>query len=320
MAKKKYNEMSYHEKLQYEIKEKEKKQRKAEQIEKQKIAQQRFCSVCSRPMNYKGDFCKSCNYKKNKLNEFLKKEGYYSINNREILWLKNYFNVNDIFDYLEKNPKNTRLCYGVSKSEKAEIRKKSLDNVRNDKYKNTQHEKIQKNNPDYIKELFDKYPIYDFICLEGEKFDPFIYCRCKRCGKELKFKYSKFKKTQNHGCEIGVKSSGEIVIEEYLKNNKIKYKTQRNTLKCINPKTKHQMPYDFELIEHKIIIEVQGNQHVEFIEYFHGTLENYEYQIWKDSIKKDYAILNGYTYIEIFYDEIKSGSYINKIQNAIYNN
>ena len=77
------------------------------------------------------------------------------------------------------------------------------------------------------------------------------------------------------------------------------------------------MPYDFELPQYKLIIEVQGEQHTKFIEYFHGTLENYNYQIWKDSYKKDYAISKGYKYVEIFYNDITSGNYKKIIKETI---
>ena len=43
--------------------------------------------------------------------------------------------------------------------------------------------------------------------------------------------------------------------------------------------------------------------------YFHRDIDAFEYQKYKDSIKKDFALKNGYTYIEIFYKDINNGNY-----------
>ena len=69
------------------------------------------------------------------------------------------------------------------------------------------------------------------------------------------------------------------------------------------------MPYDFELPQHHIIIEVQGKQHLEYVTYFHGSEENYEYQMWKDQHKKNYAEKNGYTVLYLTYQDLQSGVY-----------
>ena len=69
------------------------------------------------------------------------------------------------------------------------------------------------------------------------------------------------------------------------------------------------MPYDFELTTYRIIIEVQGKQHLEYIPYFHGSEENYQYQIWKDQYKKNFAEKNGYSVLYLTYQEIQNGLY-----------
>ena len=70
-------------------------------------------------------------------------------------------------------------------------------------------------------------------------------------------------------------------------------KTQRKTLKCVNSITGYPLPYDIERPALKIIIEIQGEQHNKYIEYFHGTIENFYYQQRKDAYKKAYAEKNG---------------------------
>ena len=69
------------------------------------------------------------------------------------------------------------------------------------------------------------------------------------------------------------------------------------------------MPYDFELPDYKVIIEVQGEQHRSFIERFHIDLEGFRYQQERDTYKKKYAEENGYTVIEIWYSDFQEGTY-----------
>ncbi len=88
---------------------------------------------------------------------------------------------------------------------------------------------------------------------------------------------------------------------------------------CENPLTGHQLPYDFELIDDKVIIEVQGNQHLDFTAYFHGDEEAFEYQKWKDFYKRRFAEKQGYVFIEIFYPMLESGEYITILENVASN-
>ena len=77
------------------------------------------------------------------------------------------------------------------------------------------------------------------------------------------------------------------------------------------------MPYDIEIVDKKLLIEIQGNQHLEYIEYFHGTIENFYYQQRKDSYKKRFAEHKGYKLIYIYYDEIKDGSFKDKLKKYV---
>lgn len=77
----------------------------------------------------------------------------------------------------------------------------------------------------------------------------------------------------------------------------------------INPKTKHKLPFDNEIQELKLIVEVNGHQHYN-IDFFHMLRANkinstpeeeFEYCKWKDEYKKQYALEKGYEYLEIPY-------------------
>jgi len=77
------------------------------------------------------------------------------------------------------------------------------------------------------------------------------------------------------------------------------------------------LPYDFEIRDKKIIIEVNGTQHYEFSKGFHGNEQGYEYQKQKDDFKRIDAILKGYTVIDLTYDDIQSERYKKIILNAL---
>jgi len=105
------------------------------------------------------------------------------------------------------------------------------------------------------------------------------------------------------GCPDCQKSKGELSIIKLLDSKKIKYTKQKTFKDCINPKTKWKLKFDFELPEYKILIEYNGRQHYEKINYWHqgkGSLKNLRY---RDQIKKDYAISHGYKFIVIKYTE-----------------
>lgn len=74
-----------------------------------------------------------------------------------------------------------------------------------------------------------------------------------------------------------------------------------------NPKTKHYMPYDNEINELKLIIEVHGEQHYKLSGFHYRQAERknnspenefYMQQV-RDRYKRMYAILKGYYFLEI---------------------
>jgi hypothetical protein len=92
----------------------------------------------------------------------------------------------------------------------------------------------------------------------------------------------------------------------------IKVNHERNCeLKCINPKTNCQLPYDNEVIfnNKKLIVEVHGEQHYKISTWTRDQAihknttveEELKYQQWKDQYKKEYALSQRYYYLEIPY-------------------
>lgn len=97
----------------------------------------------------------------------------------------------------------------------------------------------------------------------------------------------------------------------------------------INPNTSYPLPFDNEVIDLKLIIEVNGLQHYEVCGFhklqakYRNTTpeEEFEYQQWKDKYKKEYALSQGYFYLEIPYWSLINDKYkrliINKIKEIV---
>ena len=257
----------------------------------------KICLVCEKPFKSRTKLCPTCN----------KLRGSMTVTTA--VALKTIYPDADIFKLKELNP---YITYSVSrqttKAERAEMRKNRQATLRSVEYKDSQYKKEDLHIPDYISRIFEKDETKELLYLEGDKLNPFVYYTCKKCGLEQCQKYEKLKVNAGHNCE-SEKSSGEVIVEEFLKVSNIPYRIQFDTLKCVNPKTRKIMPYDFELTSHRIIIEVQGKQHLEYIPYFHGSEENYQYQLWKDDYKRNFAIKNGYSVLYLTYQDIQTGAY-----------
>ena len=111
-------------------------------------------------------------------------------------------------------------------------------------------------------------------------------------------------------CPNCMKERRESIIEEktrlYLESLGYHILHEHNcTVRPINPKTKMPMPYDNEIKELKLIIEVHGSQHYlekdVRTEKHRSPKEQLRYQQVKDRYKKAYAEHHGYYYLEIPY-------------------
>ena len=106
-------------------------------------------------------------------------------------------------------------------------------------------------------------------------------------------------------------------MADYLKEKEIDFCSEYGTLKCVNPLTGHVMPYDFEIIGRKILIEVQGDQHKKYVDEIQTSPDQFEYQRAKDQYKKKFAKECGYQLLEIWYEQIQDGSFKSIIDQAV---
>lgn len=277
------------------------------------------CLVCGRPFKQQRGrnntrkatlLCRSCKGRQSAIRSRVKhvtngEIGWVSAN--ELVYIKQRFKCNDPFNYMIDHPEaifdaKKNADTGLGQRQLAKNRENIIDLA----------DRLV--TPSYIKRLLgnDK----ELVKIEGDPRDPRITFRCKRCEDDFTMRYKTLAKHKGHNCTALI-STGESIVQCYLNELGIQYLTQRATLKCTNPETGHVMPYDFELPQDKIIIEVQGEQHRSFIERFHADMDGFEYQKWKDAHKKQFALQAGYIFLEIWYSDIESGRYKNIISAAI---
>lgn len=124
-------------------------------------------------------------------------------------------------------------------------------------------------------------------------------------------------------CRGAISSLHEKVIE-YLNENNYSINTEHDcSIIPINPITNYPLPYDIEVIDYKLIIEVNGKQHYSLIGGKSKWLKNMTPEEYlkrrkeRDEYKKAFAIANGFFYLEIPYWTEKDENYKTLIQNKL---
>ena len=97
-------------------------------------------------------------------------------------------------------------------------------------------------------------------------------------------------------------SRGETKIDKYLKDNNIKYESQKKFDEC---KYKNKIPFDFYLPDYNLCIEFDGVQHFEPVNKFGGE-EALKINKEKDSIKNKFCKDNNIDLLRIHYTEINN--------------
>lgn len=189
--------------------------------------------------------------------------------------------------------------------------------------------------------LLNKFPNIELekIWSDKNEYSPFeytvkshqtIHIVCPICGKEYTTSplclYSRVYDVICQNCLSEQRDSSlEKEVKHYL-NKELGLETlheHRCNLRPKNPVTGAFLPYDNEIVEQKIIIEVHGKQHYNELDKNCSWLNGKSPKQWlkelqeRDEYKKQYAIQNGYKYIALKYDNILDGSYKKEIQEVL---
>lgn len=146
---------------------------------------------------------------------------------------------------------------------------------------------------------------YTYILLENMKSADHLEIKCNMCNNIFHMRLGHF--IAGSGCKCVSKSKGELLVENILINNNIKYYYDFSFSDCVDIR---KLRFDFYLVGRKTIIEVDGVQHIKptsfsktFIcENDHIRLED---QIKKDKIKDEYCRKNNIRLIRLDVNTIR---------------
>jgi DNA-directed RNA polymerase subunit RPC12/RpoP len=146
----------------------------------------------------------------------------------------------------------------------------------------------------------------------GKQID--IWWQCLDCNHEWKSRLVD-RSIQGKGCPICSKlqSKGVKAITKYLKDNNFEYEVEKSFPKC---KYKQHLRFDFYLEKYNLLIEYNGKQHYESIDFFGGEPALKDIQI-RDEIKRRFCVSSNKRLLEIPYWEEKN---IGKILSEILTN
>ena len=126
------------------------------------------------------------------------------------------------------------------------------------------------------------------------------------CGKEYEIYASNLIQGNTTSCGCVKESHGEIKIREILKQNNIKFISQKSFSDFRYPDTNGIPKYDFFLPCKNILIEYDGEQHFNPV-FSWDTEETFLLRKKHDKLKNEYALNNGFILIRIPY------TYYNKV-------
>lgn len=147
---------------------------------------------------------------------------------------------------------------------------------------------------------------------QNEKGQRLWEARCF-CGKYFEVLPTHIANNHIHSCGCISGSSGEKMIESILESHKIQFQKQYTFSDCVD---KQRLKFDFAIIKNgqvDCLIEYDGKQHYEPIEYF-GGIQEYQDRVRKDNIKDEYCKKNHIPLYRFTYAESK-----NDIENKIIN-
>lgn len=166
--------------------------------------------------------------------------------------------------------------------------------------------KESKDTDRFIFEMQERFGNTFSLLSEYEDASTSIKIRCNKCGFIRNIKPNAFL-TSGYCPKCGNKSShGERLIAKFLSDNNIEFETQKY-FKDWNIGIHY---FDFYVPKLNLIIEYHGRQHYEYVDYFHKTVENFEYRKEKDKQKLEVALKHGFNYVSINYKLYDSLNFI----------
>lgn len=164
----------------------------------------------------------------------------------------------------------------------------------------------------------DKFGFLEVISLDekrsGQGKGRYWSCYCHNCGSTHSIDASNLYRRNALSCGCIKMSKGEYKIEQWLKGHNIKFHKQYY-FEDLKPNN-YPLKFDFAIFNPNIIlIEYQGKQHYEPID-FYGGIEGLQKQQLRDNLKREYCLSHNIPLYEISY----KNNIINKLEEFIYGN
>lgn len=149
-----------------------------------------------------------------------------------------------------------------------------------------------------------KQEIFDLVGNEYTFLDPYVNAKTKikvkhnKCGNTYEVRPNDFF-SKHSRCPYCTNPKGEDIINKVLKALEVKYEYQK-TFEDL--KDNRVLSYDFFISSQSVLIEYQGRQHYQPVDYFGGESQ-FKLQQKHDKMKAEYAKDSGYNLITIPYTE-----------------
>lgn len=126
--------------------------------------------------------------------------------------------------------------------------------------------------------------------------------KCNKCGEHFDMLYGSLLNAV--GCpHCSTRSSGELAVESWLKENNIQFNSQVNILndEIVKLGNSRGFRIDFVVEEESntYFIEYNGKQHYTYCDFFKKSLEGFYRQLKRDEYIKTYCANNGFVFIEL---------------------
>ena len=161
-------------------------------------------------------------------------------------------------------------------------------------YRIKSHEKFLQE----IKERNINADTFEVISKYTKYYEP-VRCKCLVCGEEWEtMAVNLLRKNSGVCCPYCSMSIPEGKIRHYLKEHGIEYTPQKKYADLIGPGGR-LLRYDFYLPDYNLLVEYQGEYHDRSVP--HMTDHDWEYQVERDSLKREYAKEHNIPLLEIWY-------------------
>lgn len=170
--------------------------------------------------------------------------------------------------------------------------------------RNQQSERQKKPHDTFVKEMKDINPNIEIV---GKYVSSSIkiLVRCKLDNNEwLVTPNNLLKGSSCPKCIKNTESNGEKLLAEYFLANNIKFERQKEFDDLVGLRG-GKLKYDFYLQKFNTLVEFDGIQHFQPVDYF-GGLKVFKVQKYHDNLKDNYAKANNYNLIRIPYWEINN--------------